>query len=112
MKKIFAIPIENGLLCTHFGHCEKFAVIETEDQRQVKEDYLIPPEHQPGVYPQFLAQRGVTVIIAGGMGQKAQQLFAQHHIDVCMGVTAEPPSKLVELYLNGQLQTGTNLCDH
>lgn len=112
MKIKFAIPTENGKLCTHFGHCEKFAIIETENQQQTSEEYLVPPVHQPGVYPQFLAQNGVTVIIAGGMGQKAQQLFAQHHIEVCVGVNAESPSKLVQQYLNGQLQTGTNLCDH
>jgi predicted Fe-Mo cluster-binding NifX family protein len=64
------------------------------------------------VYPQFLAEKGVSVIISGGMGQKAQQLFQQNNIEVCMGVNAESPSKLVEQYLNNQLQTGENLCDH
>jgi predicted Fe-Mo cluster-binding NifX family protein len=52
------------------------------------------------------------VIISGGMGQRAQQLFAQHNIDVCVGVNAEEPARLVEQYLNGQLRTGENLCDH
>ena len=112
MKKLFAVPTANGKLCTHFGHCEKFAVVETEDQTIVKEEYYTPPMHQPGVYPQFLAQQGVSVIIAGGMGQRAQQLFAQHNIEVCVGVSSESPSKLVEQYLKGQLQTGDNLCDH
>jgi predicted Fe-Mo cluster-binding NifX family protein len=112
MKKLFAIPTENEKLCAHFGHCEKFAIVETEDNKIIKAEYLTPPVHQPGVYPQFLAQHGVSVILSGGMGQKAQQLFAQNNIEVCMGVYAESPSKLVEQYLNGQLQTGENLCDH
>ena len=50
MKKLFAIPTENGQLCAHFGHCEKFAIIETEDNRVVNESWLTPPVHQPGVY--------------------------------------------------------------
>jgi len=112
MKKLFAIPTENGKLCAHFGHCEKFAIVETEDNKVVKEEFLTPPVHQPGVYPQFLAQHGVSVIISGGMGQKAQQLFAQNNIDVCIGVNAESPAKLVEQYLNSSLKTGENLCDH
>ncbi|MCD4691348.1 MAG: NifB/NifX family molybdenum-iron cluster-binding protein [Calditrichales bacterium] len=112
MKKLFAIPTESGKLCAHFGHCEKFAIVETEDQKVVKEEYITPPGHQPGVYPQFLAQQGVSVIISGGMGMKAQQLFAQNNIEVCMGVDAESPKKLVEQYLNDQLKTGQNLCDH
>lgn len=112
MKKLFAVPTENGKLCEHFGHCEKFAIVETEDQKVIKEEYVSPPVHQPGVYPEFLAQHGVKVIISGGMGVKAQQLFAQNNIEVCMGVGADSPSILVEQYLNNQLQTGENLCDH
>lgn len=112
MKKLFAVPTENGKLCAHFGHCEKFAIVETEDQKIVNEYYLTPPVHQPGVYPQFLAQQGVSVIISGGMGQRAQNLFTQNNIEVCIGVSAESPSRLVEQYLNGQLNTGDNLCDH
>ncbi|MBC8403025.1 MAG: NifB/NifX family molybdenum-iron cluster-binding protein [Candidatus Marinimicrobia bacterium] len=112
MKKLFAVPTENGKLCAHFGHCEKFTIVETENQKIVKEELLEPPVHQPGVYPQFLAQQGVSVIISGGMGQKAQQLFIQNNIEVCMGVSADSPIKLVEQYLNNQLQTGQNLCDH
>lgn len=111
MKKLFAIPTAGGKLCLHFGHCEKFAIVETEDHKFVKEEYLTPPVHQPGVYPQFLAQHGVSVIIAGGMGVRAQDLFAQNNIEVYMGINAETPQKLVEQYLNNQLQTGENLCD-
>jgi ATP-binding protein involved in chromosome partitioning len=112
MTKLFAVPTENGKLCAHFGHCEKFAIVEAEDKKIIKEDYVTPPVHEPGVYPEFLAQQNVSVIISGGMGQKAQQLFAQNNIEVCMGVDSESPSKLVEQYLNNQLQTGENLCDH
>lgn len=112
MKKLFAIPVINGKLCTHFGHCEHFAIVETEDHKVLGEGFLNPPVHQPGAYPKFLADQGVSVIISGGMGQKAQQLFTQNNIEVCMGVNAESPVKLVEQYLQNQLQTGENLCDH
>lgn len=112
MKKIFAVPTENGKLCAHFGHCEKFALVETEGTKVLGEKFITPPDHQPGVYPKFLAEQGVSVIISGGMGQRAQQLFAQHDIDVCIGANTESPSKLVEQYLNGQLQSGENFCDH
>ena len=68
--------------------------------------------HQPGTYPQFLAKAGVSTIISGGMGQKAQDIFAQNNIEVFMGVGSEEPKKLVETYLNNQLQARNNLCDH
>jgi len=64
------------------------------------------------VYPKFLADQGVNVIIAGGMGQQAQTLFAQNNIEVHMGVLDGSPKQLVENLLNNQLKTGDNLCDH
>jgi predicted Fe-Mo cluster-binding NifX family protein len=112
MKKVFAVPTENGKLCTHFGHCEKFALVETKNNRITGEIFVTPPQHEPGVYPQFLAGQGVQVIISGGMGQRARQLFTQYNIEVCMGVNADTPANLVEHYLNGKLQTGENPCDH
>jgi ATP-binding protein involved in chromosome partitioning len=112
MRKLFAIPTLNGQLTQHFGHCEKFAIVETDNNKIVKEELITPPVHQPGVYPKFLADYGVKVIIAGGMGQKAQDLFAQNNIEVHYGVNADSPSNLVKLYLEKELKTGHNLCDH
>ena len=112
MKKLFAIPTQNGKLCAHFGHCENFAIVDTEDNKVISVELLSPPIHQPGVYPQFLAEKGVSVIISGGMGQRAVDLFTQNNIEVCMGVNADSPAKLVEQYISGQLRTGDNLCDH
>ncbi len=112
MKKLFAIPTESGKLCAHFGHCEKFAVVETEENKVIGVKFLTPPVHQPGVYPKFLADNGVSVIISGGMGMKAQDLFAQNNIEVCMDVDAESPELLVQQYLDGKLSGGENKCDH
>jgi len=111
-KRKFAIPTAGNVLTPHFGHCERFAIIETQDDQILSVDYLAPPVHQPGSYPSFLADQGVSVIISGGMGFKAQDLFARNNIEVCMGVSNGSPSMLVEEYLNDQLQTGQNLCDH
>ena len=111
-KKKFAIPTVNNLLTPHFGHCEKFAIVETENNGVAGLKYLTPPVHQPGTYPMFLADQGVSVIISGGMGVKAQDLFAQNNIEVCIGVSSDSPRNLVEQYLKNQLQTGQNICDH
>ncbi|NOR76098.1 MAG: ATPase [Draconibacterium sp.] len=108
----FAIPTLNNEITAHFGHCDKFAIIETTDNVIIKEEIHTPPVHQPGSYPKFLAKKGVNVIIAGGMGQKAQDLFAQNNIKVHLGVITGTAKKLVEDHINNQLKTGGNLCDH
>ncbi len=112
MKKKFAIPTINKKLCAHFGHCENFALVETDNNQIIKVDFIQPPEHQPGTYPKFLASKDVQVIIAGGLGVKAQDLFVQNNIEVFIGVNSDSPEKLVEQYLQDQLQSGQNLCDH
>lgn len=108
----FAVPTVGNELTAHFGHCEKFAVIDTENNTVMKEEYVTPPVHQPGVYPRFLAGLGVDVIIAGGMGQKARDLFADNNIKVCVGVESGKPKDLVVNYLKDALESGSNLCDH
>ena len=112
MEQLFAVPTESGVLCTHFGHCEKFALVKTEDGRIINKEFVQPPLHQPGVYPKFLSDLGVDVIIAGGMGYKAQEMFSQNNIKVFVGVESETPENLVQNYLNNQLIYGDNLCDH
>lgn len=111
---IIAIPLAAGRLSMHFGHCEQFALVEVdESSSQIGETrFLSPPAHEPGALPRWLHEQGAGVIIAGGMGQRAQQLFAQSGISVVVGAPAETPERLVADYLEGTLQTGDNICDH
>lgn len=112
MNRLFAVPTQGGQACAHFGHCESFAVVEVADGKVVGQKELTPPEHQPGSYPRFLAEAGVQVIIAGGMGGMARNLFQENKIEVHTGVGAEAPQVLVEQYLRDELQTGDNQCSH
>ncbi|MBW1641495.1 MAG: NifB/NifX family molybdenum-iron cluster-binding protein [Deltaproteobacteria bacterium] len=108
----FAIPLAEGKLTAHFGHCKEFAVIDVEDKQIVKKDILEPPPHEPGVLPQWLHDLGATVIIAGGMGQRAISLFDQVGISVITGAPSLEPEELVKSYLDNELVAGDNVCDH
>lgn len=112
MKKLFAIPTVDRKLCEHFGHCDQFAVIETENNAVTNINYIQPPAHEPGTYPRFLAEKGVSTIIAGGMGMKAQDIFTKNNIEVIIGINADTPKALVEQYFDKELVSGNNLCDH
>ena len=110
----FAIPLADGKLAVHFGHCASFALIDADPigkTIQQRQDIDAPP-HQPGLLPPWLAERGVNRIIAGGMGQRAQQLFVAEGIEVLVGAPVDTPENLVTACLNGMLQTGVNACDH
>jgi Mrp family chromosome partitioning ATPase/predicted Fe-Mo cluster-binding NifX family protein len=109
----FAVPTNDKKLCGHFGHCEAFALIDTDSEGKLgDETYIVPPPHEPGLLPPWLAQQGVNCVIAGGMGARAQQLFAEAGVRVVTGAQGEYPKEVVENYLKGTLVTGANTCDH
>lgn len=107
-----AIPTTAGELSAHFGHCEAFAVFTVENGKIVKEETINPPVHEPGSHPRFLHELGVTVVISGGMGIKAQELMQQNGIQVIIGACPLPLKELVEKYLQDELEPGDNPCDH
>ncbi|MBN2203658.1 MAG: NifB/NifX family molybdenum-iron cluster-binding protein [Thermoleophilia bacterium] len=109
-----AIPIVNGTLSAHFGHCQCFALIDVDEETKSvlgRQDVDSPP-HEPGLLPAWLAQRDVDAIIAGGMGRRAQDLFCEHGIQVIVGAEPGAPEALADAYLAGTLVTGANACDH
>lgn len=112
MKKSIAIPLENGRLCAHFGHCQQFSIIDVENNAIVNENLVTPPPHEPGLLPGWLAERGVTDVIAGGMGQRAIDLFTAQNIKVSVGAQPKSSIELVNDWIKNTLVVGTNACDH
>lgn len=108
----FAVPLAEGKLAAHFGHCQEFALIEVENNSILNKEILIPPPHEPGVLPKWLHEQGANIVIAGGMGARAIGLFSENNIKVLTGAPVLPPEELVTQYLQNTLTTGQNLCDH
>lgn len=109
-----AVPVTGGVLSSHFGHCEQFVLFDVEaDGKSIgRRQVLTPPPHEPGTFPRWLHEQGATVIIAGGMGSRAQSLFDQNGIRVVVGASNAEPDLLVRDFLDGRLTTGANICDH
>lgn len=109
-----AIPTVDGVLCAHFGHCQQFAVLDVDpDTKTINSTALLtPPPHEPGVLPAWLGQMGCDLIIAGGMGGRALELFKSNGVDVIIGAPTGKPDEIVLAHLNGTLRTGQNVCDH
>ena len=110
----YAVPVVDGKMSQHFGHCQIFSLFEVDEQSKTitgRED-LPSPEHQPGVLPVWLADQGASVILSGGMGPHAQQLFQSHGVKVVTGVVESDPQKAVLDHINGNLSTDSNTCNH
>lgn len=110
----YAVPVSNSKLATHFGHCEHFALIDVDEATKaiVRKELVASPGHQPGLLPVWLAEEGVSAIIASGMGSRAQALFRENRIEVIIGALEDDPEQLVLHYIQGTLATGDNICDH
>ena len=109
-----AIPLVDGKLSAHFGHCQNFGLFDVdEEKKEIKGKEILPsPPHEPGALPRWLHEKGANMIIAGGMGMRAQQLFDQNGIRVLVGAPAVTGEDIVQAFLAGTLTTGDNLCDH
>ncbi|MBN1116133.1 MAG: NifB/NifX family molybdenum-iron cluster-binding protein [Bacteroidales bacterium] len=112
MKKI-AVPVDNlGILDSHFGHCKYFAIITLDGEEILSEEKVVPPPHEPGLLPRWLAEKGVTDIIAGGMGHKAIQLFNEKGVNAFVGAPQVSARELVHGYLSNSLSLTANYCSH
>ena len=108
MLKI-AVASDNEMVSGHYGHCEGFMIFDSENNKVVKSETVANPGHKPGFLPNFLADRGVNVIISGGMGGGAVDIFNQRNIEVIVGASGNARDA-VEAYLKGSLKSTGSIC--
>lgn len=107
-----AVASEQNMVTEHFGHCINFNIFEVEENKIMKVESVLNPGHKPGFLPLFLHDQGVNVIIAGGMGGGAVDIFNQKGIEVILGATGLAKDA-VEQYLKGELASTGSIChDH
>lgn len=110
--KTIAVPMSQGRFSTHFGGADQFALVsvdETGAQPAVVEVVPAPP-HARGAFPQWMHQRGVDAVIAGGMGGRASSMFTAYGIDVVTGIEGGDPVTLATEYVAGRLVSSGSLC--
>lgn len=112
MREVVAIPSKDDRLCEHFGHCSHFVFYTIENGIVTDKKKLVPPPHEPGVLPKWIAQQGATHVLAGGMGKHAVTLLNQANVEVCIGVQELPVDQLVESWIQKTIQIGSNACNH
>ncbi|MDD2477190.1 MAG: NifB/NifX family molybdenum-iron cluster-binding protein [Dysgonamonadaceae bacterium] len=112
MNQIIAIPVNNGVLSQHFGHCEIFYFVSIEGASVVKEWYVTPPVLEPGLYPAWVKEQGAEIVIAGGMGKKACELFQENGIIIHTGAESQIPQVVVKTFLDNTIRYSKNVCEN
>ncbi|NCC85049.1 MAG: dinitrogenase iron-molybdenum cofactor [Clostridia bacterium] len=108
MLKI-AVASEHEMVTEHFGHCVNFNLYDTENGKITQHVSIPNPGHRPGFLPNFLHDLGVHVIISGGMGGGAIELFNDKNIEVIVGARGEAHAA-AEAYLAGELASTGSVC--
>ena len=108
MMKI-AIASEGKKVSGHFGHCEGFTMYNIEGDKVVNSEFVPNPGHKPGFLPMFLKEKDVDIIISGGMGGSAQQLFRNNNIEVIVGAEGDCDNIIVS-YLKGEIKSTGSIC--
>ncbi|CAH2212274.1 NifB/NifX family molybdenum-iron cluster-binding protein [Tepidibacter aestuarii] len=104
-----AVASDNKMVSGHFGHCEGFSIYESEDNKILKSEFVENPGHRPGFLPVFLKELKVDVIIAGGMGATAQDLFRENNIEVIVGASGLADES-IQNYIDGNLKSTNSVC--
>ena len=108
VKKI-AIAAEGQSVSEHFGHCEGFTIYWTDAGQIIRQEFLPNPGHKPGLLPNLLNDNGVQVVIAGGMGGGAIEIFNEKGIDVITGARGQLDTTIAS-YLAGDLLSTGSVC--
>ena len=104
-----AVSCNGKNIWPHFGHCENFMVYDIENGKIVKEQNVPNPGHKPGFLPNFLADMGVEVMISGGMGGGAVDIFNERNVEVVLGAEGDAREAVVA-WLRGELKSTGSVC--
>ena len=107
-----AIPTLDGKLCSHFGHCESFTFVDVnfETQEILEVKTMVPEEGISCQSANWIAEQGVSLVLAGGMGGRPMMTFAQNGVQVVSGCPELEIRELVTLFMQQTLETGVNTC--
>lgn len=105
-----AIASDKNMCCEHFGHCEGFKIYEIKNNKIISEIFVENPGHKPGFLPMFLKEKGINIIVSGGMGEMAQKIFKENNIEVIVGVK-ESTDEIIKTYILNKLKSDYSICD-
>lgn len=106
-----AVTYENGTVFQHFGKTEAFKVYEVENGQILSAEVIGTEGAGHEALADFLAGKGISTLICGGLGNGAQNALAEAGIQVVSGAQGGADDA-VEAFLCGELASAGVNCDH
>ena len=104
-----AIPSKDNFVDDHFGHCQYYTIFTLNADKKVESKAILASPEGCGCksdIASILSNMGVTVLLAGNMGEGAINKLAGAGLEVYRGYRGEVETVL-EAYLNGDHGTDT-----
>jgi predicted DNA-binding protein (UPF0251 family)/predicted Fe-Mo cluster-binding NifX family protein len=100
-----AVPTRGGMVDEHFGHCEYFTVYSVADGKVASESRVDSPDGCgcKSDIASVLAKSGVTLMLAGNMGEGAVRVLKANGIDVIRGAAGQART-VVDAWLAGSVK--------
>lgn len=111
MPSLVAIPVRDGLVEPHFGHCEEFRLFRFRNERLFEEPALSNPRScdcKSGI-ASVLAKSGVSHVIAGIIGEGAFRVLRAQGIVVLRGASGDA-RKVARAFFQGELKDSGVCC--
>lgn len=106
-----AVAKKDKSISDHFGHCDGYEIFDIKEKEVTNRGFLAYPGDKPGFLPRFLAEKNVDIIISGGMGTSAQELFRKNDIKVIVGMSGDI-EEAVRKYLEGEIKSNNSVCEN
>jgi predicted Fe-Mo cluster-binding NifX family protein len=84
-----AISTDSGKVSDHFGRCPEFTIAKIENKKVISKKVIQNPGHSTGFLPNFFSGMNVQIVIAGGAGFRAKELFEEKGIELILGVSGK-----------------------
>ena len=108
-----AVPTRDGVIDDHFGHCAYYTIFKIENNEIVNSSRLESPQGcgcKSGIAADMEAM-GISVMLAGNMGEGAKNKLESHNIKVVRGCRGNI-EMVVRAYLIGLIKDSGEGCSH
>lgn len=109
-----AVPTRNNVIDDHFGHCEYYTIFNISDNKQILATEIQASPEGCGCKSDIAAvleAKGVTLMLAGNMGEGAKNILEAHHIQIIRGCSGFVEN-VVKDWLDGKISDSGETCSH
>jgi predicted Fe-Mo cluster-binding NifX family protein len=107
-----AVPTKGNIVDDHFGHCEAYTVFSIDENKKIIHSETLPSPQGCGCKSNIatiLQQKGVSVMLAGNMGNGALNVLNSHGIEVYRGCSGDV-RQLAEAFLQDKIDDSGEGC--